>query len=54
VSLAAYVAEDGLVGHHWEEKSFILEDYMLGPGFGSGWVDEQGVCGGIRDFWGGN
>jgi len=22
VSLAAYVAEDGLVGHHWEERPF--------------------------------
>jgi hypothetical protein len=24
VSLAAYVAEDGLVGHHWEERPFVL------------------------------
>jgi hypothetical protein len=24
MSLAAYVAEDGLVGHQWEEKPFVL------------------------------
>ena len=24
VSLAAYVAEDGLVGHQWEERSLVL------------------------------
>ena len=24
MSLAAYVAEDGLVGHHWEERSLVL------------------------------
>jgi hypothetical protein len=24
VSLAAYVAEDGLVGHHWEERLLVL------------------------------
>jgi hypothetical protein len=24
VSLAAYVAEDGLVGHHWEERPLVL------------------------------
>jgi hypothetical protein len=25
VSLVAYVAEDGLVGHHWEERSLVLQ-----------------------------
>jgi hypothetical protein len=25
VSLVAYVAEEDLVGHHWEERSFILQ-----------------------------
>ena len=25
VSLAAYVAEDGLVGHQWEERSLVLQ-----------------------------
>jgi hypothetical protein len=23
--LAAYVAEDGLVGHHWEERTLVLQ-----------------------------
>ena len=23
--LAAYVAEDGLVGHQWEERPFVLQ-----------------------------
>jgi hypothetical protein len=25
MSLAAYVVEDGLVGHHWEERSLVLQ-----------------------------
>jgi hypothetical protein len=25
VSLAAYVGEDGLVGHHWEERPLVLQ-----------------------------
>jgi hypothetical protein len=25
MSLAAYVAEDGLVGHHWEERLLVLQ-----------------------------
>ena len=25
MSLAAYIAEDGLVGHHWEERSLGLK-----------------------------
>jgi hypothetical protein len=24
-TLAAYVAEDGLVGHHWEERPLVLQ-----------------------------
>jgi hypothetical protein len=27
VSLAAYVAEDGLVGHHWEERPLGLANF---------------------------
>ena len=48
MSLAAYVAEDGLVGHHWEERSLGLTNYMPqyrgtpGPRNGSGWVGESG------------
>ena len=25
IYLASYVAEDGLVGHHWEERSLVLQ-----------------------------
>jgi hypothetical protein len=28
VSLAAYVAEDGLVGHHWEEMPLRLANFL--------------------------
>jgi hypothetical protein len=49
VSLAAYVAEDGLIGHHWKERPLILQilyisQYRGMPGSGnrSGWVGEQG------------
>jgi hypothetical protein len=37
---AAYVAEDGLVGHQWKERPLVL----------SGWVSEQGVRGEDREF----
>jgi hypothetical protein len=28
VSLAAYVAEDGLVGHHWEERPLGIAKFI--------------------------
>ena len=28
MSLAAYVAEDGLVGHHWEERPLGLANFI--------------------------
>jgi hypothetical protein len=28
VSLAAYVAEDGLVGHHWEERPLDIANFI--------------------------
>jgi hypothetical protein len=28
LSLAAYVAEEGLVGHHWEEKPLGLANFI--------------------------
>ena len=46
--LAAYVAEDGLVGHQWEERPLVLEDHMphykgmCVPGSRSGLVGERG------------
>ena len=48
VSLAAYIAEDGLVGRHWEERPQGLAKFICpstgecqGPRSGSGWVGEQ-------------
>jgi hypothetical protein len=58
VSQIAYVAEDGLVGHHWEEKPLVLQTLyaqyrgMPGPGSRSGWVGEQGEGGGYRGLLG--
>ena len=51
MSLAAYVAEDGLVVHHWEERLLGLANFIC-PSTGEcqcqsawmgGWVEEQGV-----------
>ena len=49
MSLAAYVAEDGLVGHQWEERPLGLANFICpstggipGPRSGIGRVGEQG------------
>jgi hypothetical protein len=42
VSLAAYVAEDGLVGHHWEERPFGLANFIC-PSTGEFQDQEVGV-----------
>jgi hypothetical protein len=49
VSLAAYVAEDGLVGHHWEERPLGLANFICPSRgecqvqeVGGGWIGEQG------------
>jgi hypothetical protein len=34
MSLAAYIAEDGLVGHQWEERPFAFLAKILGPNIG--------------------
>ena len=56
MSLAAYVAEDGLVSHHWEERPLGLSNFICPStvnsrakncewvGRGAGWGD------GIGDF----
>jgi hypothetical protein len=56
MSLAAYVAEDGLVGHHWEERPLGLANFIC-PSTGESQGQESGVCGlrsrvgeGIGDF----
>jgi hypothetical protein len=57
MSLAAYLAEDGLVGHNWEEMPLVLQR-LYAPVQGNagakkwewvGWGAGQGE--GIRDFW---
>jgi hypothetical protein len=57
LSLAAYVSDDGLVGHHWKERPIGLANFIcLSTGeylgqevSGSRWVGEWG--GGMGDFW---
>jgi hypothetical protein len=57
MSLAAYVSEDGLVGHHWKERPIGYTNFIClstgerqGPRSGSGrvgeWVGER-----VGDFW---
>jgi hypothetical protein len=60
MSLAAYVAEDGLVGHQWEERPLVLLRLYVPVqrnararkrkwvGWGAGWGE------GIGGFWRGN
>jgi hypothetical protein len=55
MSVAAYVAEDGLVGHHWEERPLGLANFIC-PSTGEHQsqevgVSEQGKGVGIGDFW---
>jgi hypothetical protein len=44
VSLAAYVAEDGLVGHHWEERPHGITNF-ISPSTGERQGEEAGVGG---------
>jgi hypothetical protein len=44
VSLAAHVAEDGLVGHHWEERPLGLAN-LICPSTGEHHGQEVGVGG---------
>jgi hypothetical protein len=57
VSLAAYVAENGLVGHHWEEKPLGIAN-LYAPIQGNArakkweWVGRgAGRREGIGNFW---
>ena len=43
-SLPAYVAEDGLVGHHWEESPLDIAMFIC-PSIGECQVQEEGVGG---------
>jgi hypothetical protein len=53
-SAAAHVSEDGLVGHHWEERPLGLANFIcLSTGEGQGQeVEVGGGVGGLGDFWG--
>jgi hypothetical protein len=44
VSLAAYVAEDGLEGHHWEERPLGLANFIC-PSTGECQGQEEGMGG---------
>jgi hypothetical protein len=54
VALGIYVAEDGLVGHQWEERLLVLwrlrPQYkgMLGPGMRVGGLGNRGEVGGVE------
>jgi hypothetical protein len=53
MSLAAYVAEDGLVGHHWKERPLGLAKFIcLSTGECQGQEVGAGGWGeGMGDFW---
>jgi hypothetical protein len=42
MSLASFVAEDGLVGHHWEERPLVLQT-LYAPVQGKHQGQEVGV-----------
>jgi hypothetical protein len=44
MSLAAYVAKDGLVGHHWEERPLGIANFIC-PRTGECQGQEVGVGG---------
>jgi hypothetical protein len=44
VSLAAFVAEDGLVGHHWEERPLGITNFIC-PSTGECQGQEAGMGG---------
>ena len=52
VSLAAYVSEDDLVGHHWEERSIGLANFIC-LSTGDARAKRWECMGGERvgDFW---
>ena len=48
MSLAAYVSEDGLVGHHWEEKPLGLANFIC-PSTGDTRAKKWEWVGGMGD-----
>jgi hypothetical protein len=54
LTLAAYVSEDGLVGHHWKERPIGLANFIC---LSTGERQDQEVGGGVGkeglgDLWG--
>jgi hypothetical protein len=56
VSLAAYVSEDGLVGHQWKERPIGLANFIFlssGNARAKKWDwGGEGVGEGLGDLWG--
>jgi hypothetical protein len=52
LSLAAYVAEDGRVSHHWEERLLGIANFIC-PSTGECQGQEAGVGGLGSRVWGG-
>jgi hypothetical protein len=57
MSLAAYLSEDGLVGHHWEERPLGLVYFIYASVLGNGrakkwdWVRRGVLEEDLGDFW---
>jgi hypothetical protein len=52
LTLAAYVSKDGLVCHHWKERSIGLANFIC-PSTGERQGQKGGVGVGMGDFWDG-
>jgi hypothetical protein len=58
-ALASYVAEDGLIGHQWEERPFLGPVKVICPNIGEcqgqeagvGRLVSRGMGKGIGGFW---
>jgi hypothetical protein len=52
MSLAAYVSEDGLVGHHWKKRPIGRANFIC-LSTGECQSQEVEVGGGVEENWGG-
>jgi hypothetical protein len=50
LTLAAYVAEDGLVGHHWKERPIGFANFIC-PSTGECLAQQEWGREGMGDFW---
>jgi hypothetical protein len=51
VSLAAYVSEDGLVGHQWKERPLVLQNLSASVQGNARAKKWEWVGEGVGDFW---